>query len=158
MSRASAVDALWECPKCGARLITRNLWHSCGRATLADWEARMGPRARKLYDAFVRMIASCGPYHVGPARTRIAFLAQVRFASITRLTDEAMTCNFALPRPVRSPRVTKVVEVVPGWWAHTLQVTDPSQLDAEVEGWFRDSYRLMGMRERLRRSPLRTRR
>ena len=25
---------LWHCPKCGARLVTRNLWHSCGRFTL----------------------------------------------------------------------------------------------------------------------------
>src|SRR5262249_33103523 len=22
---------LWTCPRCGARLVTRNLWHSCGR-------------------------------------------------------------------------------------------------------------------------------
>ena len=26
--------ALWVCPKCGARLVTRNLWHSCGHFTL----------------------------------------------------------------------------------------------------------------------------
>ena len=25
---------LWHCPKCGARLVTRNLWHSRGRFTL----------------------------------------------------------------------------------------------------------------------------
>jgi len=42
---------LWTCPKCGAKLITRNLWHSCGEATLKDWKARMGPNARKFYGA-----------------------------------------------------------------------------------------------------------
>jgi len=25
---------LWHCPTCGARLVSRNLWHSCGRFTL----------------------------------------------------------------------------------------------------------------------------
>lgn len=41
---------LWTCPKCGAKLLTKNLWHSCGRATLADWKNRRGPRAREFYD------------------------------------------------------------------------------------------------------------
>lgn len=47
MSAKSRVP-LWTCPKCGAKLVTRNMWHSCGEATLADWKARMGPRARPL--------------------------------------------------------------------------------------------------------------
>lgn len=39
--------------------------------------------------------------------------------------------------------------VVPGWWQHRLRITDPGQLDAEVQRWLRESYRLMGQRERL---------
>jgi hypothetical protein len=141
---------LWTCPTCGARLVTRNLAHSCGRATLADWQARMGPRARALYDRFERLIAACGEYHVAPAKTRIAFMALVRFAGITRLDDTIMHCSFALPTPIRSARFHKVEEVVPGWWVHQLRVSEPAQLDAQVQRWIRRSYRLMGMRERLR--------
>ena len=72
---------LWTCPKCGAKLLSRNLWHSCGRATLEDWKTRMGPNARALYNRFEEMIAACGEYHVAPAKTRIAFLGLVRFPS-----------------------------------------------------------------------------
>jgi hypothetical protein len=140
---------MWTCPACGVQLITRNLWHSCGRATLADWEARMGPRARALFERFRDMIAACGEYSMGPAKTRIAFLAQIRFAGITSLSEKGMTCTFALPAPVRSKRFAKVEEIVPGWWAHRLRITDPDQLDDELQGWLRESYRLMGMRERL---------
>lgn len=61
-----------------------------------------------------------------------------------------MTCSFALPCPLRSPRFARVEEVVPGWWVHRLRITEPSQLDAKVQSWLRRSYRLMGMRERLR--------
>ena len=146
---ARAERPLWTCPKCGVKLITRNLWHSCGRATLHDWQKRMGPRARALYDRFEAMIASCGEYHVAPAATRIAFLARVRFAGITALSEEGMTCNFALPRPLKSSRFVKVYEVVPGWWAHRLRVTSPKELDAQVQAWIRRSYRLMGMQQRL---------
>lgn len=142
---------LWTCPKCGVKLVTRNLWHSCGQASLDDWKARMGPRARALYDRFEDMIAACGEYHVAPARTRIAFLARVRFAGITSLSERGMTCTFALPRPARSPRLARVHEVAPGWWVHHLRVTDPAQLDGQVQRWLRNSYRTMGMQERLRR-------
>ena len=141
---------LWTCPKCGAQLLTRNLWHSCGFATLDEWKARMGPNARALYDRFEAMIAACGEYHVAPAKTRIAFLGHVRFAGITRLTELSMDCNFALPKPIRSRRFLKVEEIVPGWWAHRLRVSNPAELDEQVQAWIRESYRLMGMRERLK--------
>ena len=129
------------------------MWHSCGYATLDDWLARMGPNARRFYDRFVALIAACGEYHVGPAKTRIAFLARVRFANITSLSEERMRCSFSLPRPLRSTRIAKVEEVIPGWWVHSLCITDVSQLDDEVAAWIRESYRLMGMQERLRQDP-----
>jgi hypothetical protein len=142
---------LWTCPKCGAKLVGRNMSHSCGRATLEDWLRRMGPNARRMYDRFVELIAACGDYHVAPAKTRIAFMADVRFAGITSLNEQRMVCSFSLPSPVRARRIVKVEEVVPGWWVHRLHVTDAAQLDDEVAGWLRESYRLMGRRERLRR-------
>ena len=118
---------LWTCPKCGVKLLTKNLWHSCGQATMDDWFARMGARARELYDRFEELIANCGEYHVSPAKTRIAFLALVRFAGVTSLSDRAMTCSFAMPYPLSSRRFVKVVEVVPGWWSHRLTITDPAR-------------------------------
>jgi len=142
---------LWSCPKCGAKLVTRNLWHSCGRSTIADWKRPMGPRARAFYDRFEQMIGACGEYHVAPAKTRIAFLSRVRFAGITALSEDAMTCAFALPRPLKSQRFAKVEEIVPGWWIHRLRITEVGQLDDQLQEWLRDSYRLMGMQERLKR-------
>lgn len=142
---------LWTCPRCGVKLVTRNLSHSCGRATLAEWKTRMGPRARQLYRRFEDMIAACGEYHVSPAKTRIAFLARVRFAGISALSEGGMTCSFALPAPLASPRFVKVAEVVPGWWVHRLRITSVDELDTELQEWLRESYRLMGMQERLER-------
>jgi len=144
-----ATRPLWTCPKCGVRLVTRNLAHSCGYATLDDWRRKMGPRAHRLYDRLELLVSRCGEYHVSPAKTRIAFLGRVRFAGVTALSEEGMTCSFALPRPLRSRRFAKVEEVVPGWWVHRLRITEPDELDEEVQSWLRRSYRLMGMQERL---------
>ena len=102
-----------------------------------------------LYDRFEQMIAVCGEYYVAPAKTRIAFMGRVRFAGITSLSENGMTCAFALPYRVDSPRFVKVGEVVPGWWVHRLRITDLNQLDEEIQGWLRESHRLMGMQERL---------
>lgn len=140
---------LWTCPRCGVRLVTRNLWHSCGRQTLEGWFARMPPRGRALYDGFETLIAGCGEYHVSPAKTRITFLGRVRFAGVTRVSDDGITCSFAMPFPLRSRRFQKVSEVAPGWWSHQLRITEAGQLDRQLQGWLRRSYRLMGMQERL---------
>lgn len=110
----------------------------------------MGPQARLLYERFEAMIAACGEYHVAPAKTRIAFMAQVRFASITALSERGMSCTFALPYALASQRFARVHEVVPGWWVHRSRITDVAQLDDELQAWLKESYRLMGRRERLR--------
>jgi Domain of unknown function (DUF5655) len=107
--------------------------------------------------AFVRTCEAHGLESThGTAKTRIAFLARVRFAGITALSESGMTCSFSLPTRVRSRRFVKVEEVVPGWWVHRLRVTDVGQLDAEVQAWLRESYHLMGMQEGLKmRHPVR---
>ena len=45
---ADAIGALDVLEVC-AKLIGRNLWDSCGQATLDDWLARMGPNARLMH-------------------------------------------------------------------------------------------------------------
>ena len=99
------------------------------------------------------MIARCGTYYVAPAKTRVAFMARVRFAGITSISEQGMVCSFALPSPLRSPRFARVEEVVPGWWIHRLRITHEHELDAELQAWLRKSYRLMGMQKRLRTRP-----
>jgi hypothetical protein len=150
----NAVDPpdLWVCPKCGARFVTKNLWHSCARATMQDWDARMNGHTRALFRKFCELIAACGPYHLAPAKTRIAILARVRFAGVVGVSPSDITISFALPRSLRSRRFLDVKEVAPGWWAHRIRIADTKELDGELGAWLQRSYRLMGMRERLGRT------
>jgi len=144
MKRPVSARPLWTCPKCGQKFVTRNLWHSCGLATVADWKKRMTPKVRDIYDRFESMIANCGEYYAAPAKTRIAFMGRIRFAGISKMTADGVMCNFALGAPLSSKRFDKVHEIVPGWFAHYMWITDAKQLDAQVQRWVKRAYRTMG--------------
>jgi Domain of unknown function (DUF5655) len=125
------------------------MWHACGDFSVEGFLGGKGDRARALFEGFERLIAACGPYEVAPAKTRVAFMGRVRFAGVHAISDRGMTISFALPQPVRHPRIRTVERIVPGWWGHRMRITDPDELDDELLGWLRESYRLMGMQERL---------
>lgn len=141
---------LWTCPKCGRKFVTRNMWHACGPYTVETFLAGKGDQARTLFHRFVELIERCGPYEVAPAKTRVAFMARVRFAGVSRVSDRGMTIGFALPKPIQSPRLSKVEQIAPGWHGHWMRIKDPDELDEEVLAWLRESYRMMGMQERLK--------
>jgi hypothetical protein len=141
---------LWTCPKCGRRFISRNLWHACGDYSVEGFLQGKGPRPRELFQRFEELIAECGPYEVAPAKTRVAFMGRVRFAGVQTVSERGMTVAFALPKPMPHPRIRKVEEIAPGWYGHTMRVTSPEELDDELLGWLRESYRQMGMQERLK--------
>jgi hypothetical protein len=46
---------------------------------------------RDLFRCFVTLIEKCGPFEVAPAKTRVAFMAAVRFASVKRALGVART-------------------------------------------------------------------
>src|SRR5262252_10262154 len=95
---------LWECPRCGVKLVARNLSHSCGDYSIEKFLRDKSVVGRTLFERFVALIARCGPYEVAPAKTRVAFMAQVRFASVNRVGDESIDVHFVLPRALESPR------------------------------------------------------
>jgi hypothetical protein len=140
---------LWTCPKCGRRFVGRNMWHACGDYSVEGFLQGKGDRARELFEGFERLIAACGPYEVAPAKTRVAFMGRVRFAGVNAISDRGMTIAFALPEPMPHPRIRKVEHIARGWYGHWMRIADPAELDDELLGWLRESYREMGMQERL---------
>jgi Domain of unknown function (DUF5655) len=142
---------LWKCPKCGAKLLTRGLLHSCGLHSVEKFLSGKGARAQELFDSFARLITACGPYDVAPAKTRVAFLASVRFASVNRISAAGIDAHFVLPRPLASLRFRRV-ERLGKLYVHHLRLTDPSEMDDEVRRWLCQSYSEYGERRWLDRS------
>src|SRR5687768_11173861 len=75
-------DALWTCPRCGHRFVTRNLWHSCGRYSLEDHFIGKDSSVREVFDRLVALAEACGPVTVYAQKTRIVFQVQVRFVNV----------------------------------------------------------------------------
>jgi hypothetical protein len=144
------MESLWECPKCGAKLITRNLSHSCGDYSVEKFLNGKGERARSLFYLFVRLIENCGPFHVAPAKTRVAFMALVRFASVNRVSDGSIDVHFVLPHEIKSPRFRRV-EHLANCCVHHLRITSNDEFDLELQDWLKVSYREYGQREWLKR-------
>jgi len=45
---------LWTCPRCGAKLLTRNLSHSCGPYTIAKFLEGKSEKGRELFGCWRR--------------------------------------------------------------------------------------------------------
>src|SRR5262245_51167286 len=97
---------VWICPDCGARLVSRNLSHSCGRFTLADLFKGARPDVLDLARKYVRILESLGDVQIIPQKTRLVCVARVRFAGLTP-RKTGLRAAFALRRWVKSRRIVK---------------------------------------------------
>jgi hypothetical protein len=135
---------LWVCPKCGARLVSRNLWHSCGEHTLEALFAGADPGALELAREYVALLESLGDVQVLPQKTRLVCVARVRFAGLTP-RRHGFHASFALHRRLDSPRVVRIVDYGPAWQVHTVRVDERSDLDDELRGWLQESHDTVGL-------------
>ena len=145
-SRLSETHPLWICPKCGARLVSRNLWHSCGRFTLAALFKGANPGVLALAREYVRMLESLGDVQVLPQKTRLVCVARVRFAGLyPRKTG--FSAAFALRRWIKSPCIVKTAGYGPRWRGHFVDVRSRVDLDGELRAWLRESHDTVGVQD-----------
>ncbi len=135
---------LWHCPKCGARLVTRNLWHSCGRFTLEALFSGSAPELLAVARKYVALLESLGDVQVLPQKTRIVAVARVRFAGLYPRKDYFIA-SFALHRWLANRRIVKTVDYGPRWRGHYVRITSAADLDDELRAWLQESHDLVGM-------------
>jgi hypothetical protein len=136
--------AVWSCPKCGARLVSRNLWHSCGRFTLEALFAGAAPGVLELAREYVAMLHSLGDVQVLAQKTRLVCVARVRFAGLSP-RKRGFQATFALHRWLDSPRIVKKVDYGPRWRAHYVSVQTRADLDDELRGWLQEAHDVVGL-------------
>jgi hypothetical protein len=141
---ADARPAIWVCPRCGARLVSRNLWHSCGQHTLDDLFAGTRPGVLELARSYVDILAGLGDVQVIPQKSRLVAVARVRFAGLyPRKTG--FLAAFALQRWVDSPRIVKTTDYGPRWRGHFVRVQQAVDLDDELKVWLQESHDTVGI-------------
>src|SRR5262245_48281190 len=138
--------ALWICPACGARLVSRNLSHSCGRFTLDDLFAGARPGVLRLARKYVRVLRSLGDVQVLPQRTRLVCVARVRFAGLSP-RKTGFRAAFALRRWLRNPRIVTTADYGPRWRGHFVDIRSESDLDKELRAWLQESHDTVGVQD-----------
>jgi hypothetical protein len=113
--------ALWVCPNCGVRLVSRNLWHSCGRFALEALFDGAAPGVLDLARRYVELLRSLGDVQVIPQKTRLCRCGPgpVRRAASRK---KGFLASFALRRWVDSPRIVKTADYGPGWRGHFVWI------------------------------------
>lgn len=121
MSLMKTKRPLWRCPKCGARFVTRNMWHSYGRYTLEALFSRSEPHVLPLFKKFAKMVRECGHATMIPQKTRVVFMVRVRFAGAYP-RKSYFVAGFALSRRLKSPRIKKIEEYAPHFIGHLMDI------------------------------------
>ena len=140
---------LWICPRCGARLVSRMLWHSCGRFALEGLFATAKPSALELARTYVSMLQSLGDVQVIPQKTRLVCVARVRFAGLSPRKN-GLLASFALHRWLDSPRIVKKADYGPRWRGHYVLVQSEADLDDELKAWLQEAHDTVGLQSDLR--------
>jgi Domain of unknown function (DUF5655) len=138
------LSGLWICPNCGARLISRNLWHSCGEYALENLFANAEPSALALARRYVVVLRSLGDVQVIPQKTRLVCVARVRFCGLEP-RKSGFVASFALHRWLDSPRIVKTVDYGPRWLAHYVRIRSDADLDDELTAWLQESHDTVGL-------------
>ena len=140
--------SVWLCPKCGARLITRNLWHSCGRFALEDLFKGARTGVLELARKYVAMLESLGDVQIIPQKTRLVCVARVRFAGLyPRKTG--FQAAFALRRWLKDDRIVKTVDYGPRWRGHWVDIHSEDDLDEQLRSWLQESHDRVGLQDDL---------
>ena len=130
---------LWTCPDCGARFVTKNMWHSCGRWTEDEHFVSVEPHLRDLYERFKEMVGVCGPFTVVPTKTRIAFMVRMRFAGCT-VRKSFLRAGFILGRRLEDPRFVNIDEFSAGSFGHYFRIETSIDLEDPLQDWLCEAY------------------
>ena len=87
-----------------------------------------------------------------PQKTRLVFVARVRFAGLMPRKDHFVAA-FALQRRLKNPRIIQLIDYGPRWQMHHLRIERPADLDGELRAWLRESHDVVGMQKDIGRSP-----
>jgi hypothetical protein len=141
---------LWTCPDCRRQFANRNQSHACGRHDLEPHFAGKPAALREIFNAVLRAVQRCGPVTVLPEKTRIAFQVRMSFAQLTPRA-RWMDGHVVLARRLEHPRFHRIDTISARTHVHHFRLTDPGEVDAEVEAWLREAY-AVGEQKHLRRS------
>ena len=142
---------LWKCPRCGHRFVTRNLWHSCVRVSLAEHFRGKPIQRKETWDRWLAVARQCGPVRAYAQKSRIVIQARVRFAGAV-VRANSLDASLWLRRRAAHRLLRRVEDFGPLGFGHHFRLVAPSDIDAPLQALVREAYRV-GTQELRRTEP-----
>ena len=79
--------------------------------------------ARKLFWYFVKQYQKIGPFDLHPAKTRVAFVAQICFAGVTKMGKDFIQGGLLFTQPYPNNRCFYKIERIPAVQLAALNTT-----------------------------------
>jgi hypothetical protein len=132
---------LWKCPKCGHRFVTKNLWHSCVRVTVASHFRGRPPERRKTYDRWLAAARACGKVRAYGQKSRITIMARVRFAGAV-VHESYVNGHLWMRRRVEHPVLRRTDDFGRLGFVHHFRLERPDDVDDALRALIREAYRV----------------
>jgi len=134
---------MWQCPKCKREFLKTNQSHSCVSFPLEKHFAGK-ERARELFEFLKsKIIKDIGPVKIESLPCCIHFVGSYTFGACWALKD-VIRIDFRVDREIKTKREHKVNHMSKGRYLYYFDITDEKEIDPELLGWMKTSYRLNG--------------
>lgn len=130
----TAARFAWKCPTCGRRFARARQAHSCQVVPLSAHRAKAPPEVRRIYDAVVAFLRTCGPLDAVPTKSGINLLSRTSLGGI-HLQKSKARLGLVMTRRVRSPRIQRVLQISPRSFVHYIDVATVAEVDKELKSW-----------------------
>jgi hypothetical protein len=119
--------------------VSRNLWHSCVRISLADHFVGKPPLLRDIFRRVRAAVRACGPATCYAQRSRIVFQTRVRFAGVV-VRRHWLDLGLWLHRRVRHPALVRVESFGRLGYGHHFRIAAAGDLDPALAALIAEAY------------------
>ena len=109
--------------------------------SLEDHFRDRAPQVRAIYDGILATARRHGEATEEPKKTSIHLNRKTAFAGIAT-RRESLILTLKLDRDLPSPRIAKHERASAHRWHLEIRLTDPEQVDSELQGWIEEAFRL----------------
>jgi len=95
---------------------------------------------KETFEALEQALGAIGPHAVVPVKTMILLRASANFGGVMVRRD-CLRLEFVLERTVDHARIDKRQQFGPRRHTHHVRLTKPADVDEQIVGWLRESYR-----------------
>lgn len=132
---------MWQCKKCKREFQKINQAHSC-RTFPLEKHFESKKKAKKLFEFLkARIEKNIGPVKIESLPCCIHFVSTYTFGACWALKD-GIRIDFRVNKEIKPKRKHQVNHMSANRYLYYFDIFDKNEIDSELLGWIKNSYRL----------------